>query len=240
MSVPGARTFKKILGPRWTVVARCVLRGKPLPRWGNLRRTRPLSDRFGIDRGTILDRYYLDQFLTRHQRFITGRVLEIQESSHTRRYGRNVTAVDTIDINPQVQPTFVCDLAEADRVLPANAYDCVLLPNTLHHLRNVPQSLRQMLRALKPGGVLLAAACAFVPLIPDGPDYWRLSEQGWREVIMPVLRDHEVEIEARGNCLAAVAALMGIAVEELTAAELDDYDPRYPVLVTLFCRKSCD
>ena len=38
--------------------------------------------------------------------------------------------------------------------------------------------------------------------------------------------------------LAAVAALLGVAVEELTPAELDYEDRRYPVLVTLFCRKS--
>ena len=118
----------------------------------------------------------------------------------TRHYGERVTSVDTIDINPRVQPTFVCDLAEADRVLAANAYDCVLLPNTLSVLRDVPQSLRQMLRTHKPGGVLLAASSMFVPLIPDGPDCWRLSEAGWREVILPVLQGHEVEIEARGNC----------------------------------------
>jgi SAM-dependent methyltransferase len=234
----GASALKAVLGPRWTVRARCVLRGKPLPRWGNLRRTRPLSEHFGADRGTPIDRYYLDRFLTSHRERVTGRVLEIQGSSSTERYGQSVTAADTIDINPSFNPTFLCDLAEADRVVPADWYDCVLLPNTLHHLRDVPRSLVQMLRVLKPGGSLLATACGFVPLIPDGPDYWRLSEQGWRELTAEPLRGHRFELDAYGNCLAAVSALLGVTVEELTPAELDVRDARYPVLVTLFCTRA--
>jgi len=40
----------------------------------------------------------------------------------------------------------------------------------------------------------------------------------------------------RRTCLAAAAAMYGVAVEELAAAELDAHDPRYPVLVTIECR----
>jgi SAM-dependent methyltransferase len=228
---------KELLGPRWTVRARCLMRGKPLPRWGNLRRTRPLSDNYGFDRGTPIDRYYLHQFLAAHAHEITGRVLEIQQSDSTRRYGTGVTVAETIDINPRFNPTFVCDLAQADRV-PADRYDCVLLPNTLHHLRDVRNSMMQMLRVLKPTGSLIATACGFVPLISDGSDYWRLSEEGWREVMAEPLRGHFVQIDGHGNCLSAVAALVGVAAEELKPAELDEYDCRYPVLITLHCRKS--
>jgi len=46
----------------------------------------------------------------------------------------------------------------------------------------------------------------------------------------------ETTIEAHGNCLAAAAAMYGIAAEELTNAELDATDPRYPVLVAIDCR----
>jgi hypothetical protein len=49
--------------------------------------------------------------------------------------------------------------------------------------------------------------------------------------------DDEAEIVGYGNCLDAMAALQGIAVEELTPAELDVCDPRYPVLIGIMCRK---
>jgi len=46
-----------------------------------------------------------------------------------------------------------------------------------------------------------------------------------------------VTVESHGNCLAGVAAMLGLAREELTSAELDVAHPRYPVLVTVMCRK---
>ncbi len=229
--------LKTLLGPRWTTRARSLLAGQSLPRWGNLRRTRPFSETYGFDRGTPIDRHYLRQFLTKHRRYITGRVLEIQETSTTKTYGHDLTATDSIDINPGFGATYTCDWAEADRLVPPASYDCVLLPNTLHHLRDIDRSLVQMMRVLKPGGVLLAAASGFVPLVPDLPDYWRLSEEGWREKARTSLAGHDWQIEGHGNCLATVAAMLGLAQEELTPAELDVRDPRYPVLVTLFCMK---
>src|SRR5262245_50153649 len=59
--------LKAIAGPRLTVVGRCLLRGLPVPRWGNLRRVRPFSASYGFDRGTPIDRYYLDTFLRANQ-----------------------------------------------------------------------------------------------------------------------------------------------------------------------------
>jgi hypothetical protein len=47
----------------------------------------------------------------------------------------------------------------------------------------------------------------------------------------------EVQVEQHGNCLAAVASMLGLALEELRDDELRVEDPRYPVLVTLVCRK---
>jgi len=237
MNSAAARLIKSLLGPPGTTRARCLLRGKPLPRWGNLRRTTPLSAQFGADRGTPIDRYYLHRFMARHRAWITGEVLEVQSASYASRFGQAVARVDTFDIDPRFKPTFVCDLGDAAAVLPDSRYDCVLLPNTLHHLRLITPALRQVVRVLKPGGVVLASACGFVPLIPDGPDYWHLSAEGWREIASQALAGHQVDIEAHGNCLAALAAVMGIAVEELTTAELDHHDWRYPVSVTMFCRK---
>jgi methyltransferase family protein len=229
--------LKALAGPRWTTRARCVVRGLGLPRWGNLRRVRPFSARFGFDRGTPVDRYYLDKFLHARRARITGDVLEIQMSQYTERYGHEVRRAHTIDISPRFRPTFLCDLARADAVVPSDGYDCFLLPNTLCVLRDVEGCLRQALRVIKPGGVILATTAAFVPLAPDCPDYWHLSAAGWQEIAGRAWPGCHVEIESHGNCLAAVAAMLGLAWEELTRAELDVSDPRYPVLVTLACRK---
>src|SRR5437762_5517842 len=43
-----------------------------------LRRTSPISRLYGADRGTVIDRYYIENFLARHANDVRGVVLEIQ------------------------------------------------------------------------------------------------------------------------------------------------------------------
>ena len=229
--------IKSLLGPRATTWLRCLVRGHGLPRWGNLRRTAPFSKNFGSERGTPVDRFYLHRFLAANCGDITGNVLEIQASGYTKRYGRNVRLSHSIDINPAHGATFTCDLAEAARWIPPASYDCFLLPNTLQHLRDLETCLKAALTVVKPGGVILASAAGFIPLIPDGPDYWRLSAAGWHELTARVWKDSEVQIESHGNCLAVAAATMGLAWEEFREDELLVSDPLRPVLITLRCQK---
>lgn len=237
MSTAIREELKQLLGPRWTTRLRCLVRGKDWPRWGNLRRLQPFSTNFGFDRGTPVDRYYLHRFLDVNRALITGDVLEIQTVGYARRYGNDLGRTDSIDINLQFRPTYLCDLARSEGVIPSEAYDCFLLPNTFQHLRALELCLRHALRVVKPGGMILASAAGFLPLIPDGPDYWRSSADGWRELLGRVWAGCDVTVESHGNCLAAVAAMLGLALEELTAAELETRDPRYPVLITVACRK---
>lgn len=208
--------------------------------WGNLRRTRPFSDHFGFDRGTPIDRYYVLKFMEEHRHYITGDVLEIQSTAYTKVCGHDVRHSASIDIDPQHGTTYVCDLVHSESVVPSNTYDCFLLPNTLNHLKDVTSSLRQALRIVKPGGVVLATAPTLTPLTPDFSEYQRFTVAGVRDLVERAPFDCEFTIEGYGNVLAATAALMGVASEELTTEELDVNDPRYPVLITLFCKKPGD
>jgi hypothetical protein len=228
---------KRWAGPGATVKARCLLRGFDVPRWGNLRRAVPFSLNFGFERGTPIDRYYLHQFLDRHRTAITGDVLEVQTNAYTTRFGHDLTRTDTFDIIEQFRPTYLCDLAHSDRVLPDAAYDCLLLPNTLPHLRELDACLIHALRVLRPGGVLLASAAGLLPLTPDVPEYWRLTPDGWRDVLSRAWAGADLTVTGHGNCLSAAAAQFGLALEELRGAELDVEDRRYPVLTTIVCRK---
>ena len=231
--------LKRAVGPRVTVKFRCLARGYGLPRWGNLRRTTPFSTQYGFERGTPIDRYYLHQFFELHRHLITGRVLEVQTSAYTKLFGRDVTQADTFDIVPEFDPTYVCDFAHCEGILPDEAYDCVLLPNTLPCFRELDRSLAQAFRIVRPGGAILASTGGLLPLTRDVPEYWRLTPDGWRELLASAWRGAELTVAEHGNCLAAVGAQMGLALEELTDAELDVHDPRYPVLTTIICRKPC-
>jgi SAM-dependent methyltransferase len=227
---------KAVLGPHLTTVTRCVLRGLPIPRWGNLRRVEPFSASFGFERGTPVDRFYLHRFLESNQSVITGRVLEVQAPSYTKRYGHDVDVSHTVDINPRFGATYTCDLADAPAI-PSDSYDCLLAPQTLAHVADLNGVLRTMLRVVRPGGSVLASAPVLLPLISDGDDNWRLSPSGWQLTLAREWKGCDVTVEGHGNCLSAVAAMHGLALEELTQDELNINDPRYPVLVTIKCRK---
>jgi SAM-dependent methyltransferase len=228
---------KHLFGPRWTAVARVLSRGGELPDWGNLRRTQPFSDQFGFERGTPIDRFYLHRFLAAERAAITGDVLEIQVNGYARRFGHGLRSVHTLDISPEFSPTYQCDLASAHSVVAAETYDCFLLPNTLQHLARLEESLVQALRVVRPGGVILASAANLLRLTSADDDFWRLTAAGWRQIASRVWSGSDVEIRAHGNCLAAVAALYGLAVEELSGEELAVQDDRFPVLTTIKCTK---
>jgi SAM-dependent methyltransferase len=228
-----AAAFKRIATPGAVAKARSVVRGYDLPRWGNLRRTRPFSSTFGFERGTPVDRHYLHRFLDAHRPLIRGRVLEVQTSAYTQRFGSRVTVSETFDILPQFQPTYVCDFTAESCPIADGTFDCVLLPNTLPHFRDLDRGLARARRVLRRGGAILASAAGLLPLTGDVPDYWRLSPDGWRERLASAWPDLNVTVSGHGNCLAAVAAQLGLAAEELTSAELDVADPRFPLLTTI-------
>jgi hypothetical protein len=197
----------------------------------------PFSSEYGFERGTPIDRYYLHRFLHENGHLITGVVLEIQAPMYTRQYGQRVITSETLDIDGQHRPTYQCDLAQSLPVVPSGRFDCFLLPNTLGCLRDLDGCLTHALRVVRPGGVILASMAGFVPLTDGESDYWHMSAAGCREIAARVWPDCEVTVTQHGNVLAAIAALHGLAAEELLPHELDVNDPRYPVLVTVRCVK---
>ena len=144
------------------------------PAWfGTLRRTTPLSDHWGYDRGTPIDRFYIESFLQEHRKDIRGRVLEIKDSTYTDRFGRDVTQRDVLDIDPtNPRATIVADLAAANAI-PADQFDCFVLTQTLQFIYDTRAAVASAYRLLRPGGVLLATVPAISridrALAPAGP-----------------------------------------------------------------------
>src|SRR5215211_5314803 len=206
-------------------------------RFGDFGGVEPVSREFGLDRGRPIDRYYIEGFLARNGGDIRGRVLEIKDSAFTRKYGGDrVTQSDVLDIEEtNRRATIVADLSRAGDV-PTDAFDCIICTQTLHFIYEIGAAFRTLRRMLKPGGVLLATfpgigqtGCAEL----DEHYCWALSTMATRRLCEDTYPGVDVEIEAHGNVLAAVAFLEGLAVRELTEEELDHRDPDYELLITL-------
>jgi SAM-dependent methyltransferase len=195
-----------------------------------------LSDDFGYDRGTPVDRYYIERFLAQHRSDIRGRVLEVKEPIYTKRFGDRVTRSDVLDLdarNPRA--TFVADLAKADE-LPSDAFDCFILTQTLQYIYRLDAAIRHAHRVLQPGSVLLATVpavsrVAYPPAV--APDYWRFTTATCSKLFGEAFGTDHVTVRAHGNVLTCIAFLAGMAREELKRTELETDDPLFPLIVTV-------
>lgn len=209
-------------------------------RLGSLRRTRPLSDEWGRDRGTPIDRHYIERFLDRERACIQGRVLELLDDSYTRRFGTGVERSDVLDIdesNPNA--TIVADLARADAV-PSASFDCFILTQTLQFVYDLPAAVGHVQRILKPGGVVLCTLPSVSRIARRYLDseYWRFTAASARTLFESSFEPDQVEVESHGNVLTSIAFLTGLAAEELSAEELGDADPFFPSLICVVAKRA--
>jgi SAM-dependent methyltransferase len=204
-------------------------------RLGTLRRTTPLSHDFGYDRGTPVDRYYIERFLWAHRDDVRGRVLEVKDSTYTDWLGSGVTQKDVLDIDrANEDATISADLASADEIADGT-FDCFILTQTLQLIYDVRSAVTHARRILRPGGVLLATVPAVSPIVDDEQltDYWRFTPASCAGLFGDVFGSDSIHVRAYGNVLTSIAFLEGIAHEELTAQELETHDSRFTMLLSV-------
>ena len=130
-------------------------RSRP-PDLGALRRTTPIDPNWGYERGTPIDRVFVDRFVGERAADVRGRVLEIAAPDYTTRYGTDVQHVDilmakegnpdaTIVGRPHRRPP---DPERVIRLRDRHADPAVRLQR--------PLGADTLHRILRPGGVLLA------------------------------------------------------------------------------------
>jgi hypothetical protein len=209
--------------------------------FNDLTATKPASSIFGLDRGTPVDRHYIERFLASRADLVRGRVLEIADSHYTRKFGGGrVEAFEVLHATPgNRSATIVGDLTDV-RTLPENAVDCFVCTQTFNFVFDVQRAVLGAHHLLRPGGVLLATVAGISQIsrfdMERWGDYWRFTTASVRKLFEPVFG--EVEIGSLGNVLAATAFLQGIAVEDLPDPTLlDASDPDYQVIITLVARK---
>ena len=201
------------------------------------RQVKPLSRNWGYDRGQPIDRYYIENFLATNAGYIRGRVLEIGDNSYTRRYGdERVTVSDVLHVfegNPAA--TIVGDLAQGDNI-PSDAFDCVILTQTLQLIYDVPAAIRTLHRILKPGGVVLATVPSITSIGDtnwEGTWFWGFTHLSAARLFGETFSGENVTVEHHGNVLSASAFLYGLGSHELSRRELDHRDSHYQVVIAV-------
>jgi SAM-dependent methyltransferase len=203
---------------------------------GDLGRVTPFSTNFGYERGGPVDRYYIENFLVGNSSRIKGRVLEIGDNDYTLKFGETrVTQSDILHVNSEnSKATFIGDLSNAPS-LPSDAFDCIVLTQTLQFIYDYQGALQTCYRILKPGGSLLMTVPG-ISHIDQGE--WRklwmysFSESVITKALSEIFPVEKIEVETYGNVLVASAFLFGLGLPELKKEQLDHNDPHYQVIIT--------
>ena len=198
----------------------------------------PASREFGWDRGTPIDRAYIQRFLESQKHHIKGHVLEEGDN----RYGKLFAGERCLDglVDWRV---FRGDLTAHDS-LPRSAADCFICTQVFCCIHDLKRGIEGAMNVLRLGGTLLAT----VPCISPVSQYdatrwgyhWGIYPQAALQAFGEVFGVENVEISLYGNSLTATLYINGLCLEEcdLLESELWTVDESYPVTIGIVATKT--
>jgi hypothetical protein len=199
----------------------------------------PVSRVFGFDRGTPIDRYYIERFLDQNKSDIRGRVMEVGSASYTKRFGgTRVNQIDVLHATPgNPHATLVGDLATGAGI-PDDRYNCIVLTQVLPFVFDIFGAVKTCHRALRPGGVILATVPGISQIsrydMDRWGDFWRFTDLSAKRLFEEAFAPGgEVEVQTAGNVAVATSFLQGMALEEIPSDQLNVIDPDYQLIITI-------
>jgi hypothetical protein len=123
--------------------------------------------------------------------------------------------------------------------IPSGSVDCILLIQALHFVYELEAMVQAPHRILKPGGILLATVSGIGHIQqkqetrPSRCRYWAFTVPSARRLLTGLFPTDSIQVQSKGNVLAAIASLQRLEVSVLQRKELDYTDPKYPLLITI-------
>lgn len=196
------------------------------------RSTNPISRKFGFDRGTPIDRYYIEKFLEQNKHHIKGRCMEVVDNQYTKKFGKNkVTKSDIIDNNPKnKQATIYSDLRKMEKIK-SNNFDCLIITHTFGMIDDYDRAIKECYRVLRPDGTLLVTVSSFSPTYDIEHNFWRFTTASAKLAFGKYFKN--IKVKSFGNVLSGQCFWVGLAMEELTKKELNYNDPHFPCIVSI-------
>ncbi len=203
---------------------------------GDLHKNVPFCSEYGFTRGTPVDRYYLGQFVASIQQEVVGSTLEIGGRKENReRYGfANAKDYWIMDADERSGADILSD-AHDPSAWPAESLDSVILFNVLEHCAQPWIVAANIKRWLRIGGKVFCAVPNAQRIHPAPKDFWRILP----DAVESLFESYSiVKLGTYGNLLASIAALSGLAAEELTENQLSYRSPEYPVITWVVAQKT--
>lgn len=200
----------------------------------------PVSLQFATERGTPVDRFYIDEFLKSHSKFIQGDVLEIEDATYTKRYGKGLHHSIVTDVSSTAQDVDFNSNLETGEGIRENIADCFILTQTLMYIFDLKTAVENIYRTLKPNGVALITCSGLSQnsrrCMDNYGAFFNFNAAALKKMFsndkMTVL-----ETGSYGNVKTVVAHLTGLCQEDLQTDDFLPSDPYYPLIVYAVVRK---
>jgi len=201
----------------------------------SLNKTPPTSKIFGLERGTAIDRYYIEQFLNENRELIQGKVLEIAESTYSKKFGHNITSFEVLHYDfSNINATIIGDLTITGS-LPENTIDCFVCTQTLNFIFDLKEAVEGCYAVLKENGVFLGTVAGISQIsrydMDRWGDYWRFTDLSIKKMFEEVFEEGNVEVTTFGNAKTSIAFLDGLSLEEIPNRILDIRDIDYQLII---------
>jgi SAM-dependent methyltransferase len=203
--------------------------------FGDLARNEPISRVFGYDRGTPIDRPFIEIFLDQHRQDIRGRVLEVGDDSYTQQFGgERVIRSDVLHVREGAPgATIIADLSYAPQI-PDDSFDCLILTQVLELIFDLPATMATIHRILKPAGTALITVPGISNIeTGEGDDdwMWGFTPNSLRQLLLLHFPRERIQVSSRGNVFTTISFLHGLCVEDLRSFPGAEDDPCYPQTV---------
>ena len=192
----------------------------------------PVSRVFGLDRGTSLDRHWIEAYLAKHSNEASGMAIEVGGTDYLKRFFPRFSAHHLETVSDGTSNCVITDLTRPDPPI-IRAYDLMIATQVFNFIYETRTALRNAAALLKPGGVLIGSVGGISQISRYDADRWghyfSFTPQSWGRLLREAF--DEVSIESFGNVDTACAYLNGLCAEEIDPAVRDRHDPEYPVSI---------
>lgn len=202
--------------------------------------TIPTSKNFGFEFGKPIDRFYIEDFLSKKSEYIKGVVCEVGDDKYTRQFETGATKIEIFHVDEKSHGTIIGDLTCLE-TLPENYLDCFILTSVLNHIYDYQKAIEGIHKMLKPGGIALVTVPGLSQIslydYERWGDYWRFTDMSIKKVFEEFFGSGNVSCQTYGNVYSASAGLYGKPSEKLSKKEILFCDPNYQVVIGLKATK---
>ncbi len=203
-----------------------------------------MSRKFGLERGSAIDRIYIERFLNQHRNIIRGDVIEIAEDTYTRKYGSEINNAYILHVqnmgNGVIKGNLVTGEGIRDRFV-----DCAIITQTLSFLPDPKRAIINLYRMLKDDGNALITTAGISPLSTFDNDrwghFWGFYERGIESLFASIELNCDIDIQPYGNVKMAMGFLYGMCAEDYVEKDFEQVDELYPLIYGIKMHKRiCD